>query len=246
MTAVRSASRSRGVRERARVAMTAEIMYTARAHLAAAGAAALSLRAIARDLGMSSSAVYRYVASRDDLLTALIVETYDSLGAFVEAAEASHPREDHPGRFRAVARAVRRWAVENEHEYALVYGSPVPGYSAPETTVGPATRVPTLLVAIVLDALAAGWEPDDLTDLPDEVTACLGPVRDSFRRDGAEVPADLVARGLMAWTYLFGAVSFDLFGHRHNVITDERAVSNPFFELEVDRLIRLVGFEVEG
>jgi len=246
MTAVRSASRSRGVRERARVAMTAEIMDTARAHLAADGAAALSLRAIARELGMSSSAVYRYVASRDDLLTALIVEAYDSLGAFVEAAEASHPREDHPGRFRAVARSVRRWAVENEHEYALVYGSPVPGYSAPETTVGPATRVPTLLVAIILDALATGWEPDDLTDLPDEVSACLGPVRDSFSRDGTEVPADLVARGLMAWTYLFGAVSFDLFGHRHNVITDERAVSNPFFEHEVDRLIRLVGFEVEA
>ena len=246
MTAVRSASRSRGVRERARVAMTAEIMHTARAHLAADGAAALSLRAIARELGMSSSAVYRYVASRDDLLTALIVEAYDSLGAFVEAAEASHPREDHPGRFRAVARSVRRWAVENEHEYALVYGSPVPGYSAPETTVGPATRVPTLLVAIILDALATGWEPDDLTDLPDEVSACLGPVRDSFSRDGTEVPADLVARGLMAWTYLFGAVSFDLFGHRHNVITDERAVSNPFFEHEVDRLIRLVGFEVEA
>ena len=246
MTDVRAASRSQGIRERARVAMTAEIMDTARAHLAADGAAALSLRAIARELGMSSSAVYRYVASRDDLLTALIVEAYDSLGAFVEAAEANHPRDDYTGRFRAVARAVRQWAVENEHEYALVYGSPVPGYSAPETTVRPATRVPNLLVAIVLDALAAGWEPDDLTDLPDEVTACLGPVRDSFRRDGAEVPADLVARGLMAWTYLFGAVSFDLFGHRHNVITDERAVSNPFFEHEVDRLIRLVGFEVEG
>ena len=226
--------------------MTAEIMDAARAHLAADGAAALSLRAIARELGMSSSAVYRYVASRDDLLTALIVEAYDSLGEFAEDAEAGHPRDDYAGRFRAVARAVRRWAFENEHEYALVYGSPVPGYIAPQSTVGPATRVPTLLVAIIIDALAAGWSPNDLTDLPDEVTACLEPVRDAFRRDDAEVPADLVARGLMAWTYLFGAVSFDLFGHRHNVITDERAVSNPFFDHEVDRLIRLVGFEVEG
>lgn len=239
-------SRSQGVRERARLAMTAEIMETARAHLAADGAAALSLRAIARELGMSSSAVYRYVASRDDLLTALIVEAYDSLGAFVEDAESDQPRDDYAGRFRAVARAVRRWAVENEHEYALVYGSPVPGYQAPQATVGPATRVPTLLITIILDALAAGWVPDDLIDLPDQVEACLGPVRDSFRRHGVEVPADLVARGLMAWTYLFGAVSFDLFGHRHDVITDERAVGNPFFEHEVDRLVRLVGFEVEG
>lgn len=225
--------------------MTAEIMDVARTHLAADGAAALSLRAIARELGMSSSALYRYVASRDDLLTALIVEAYDSLGAFAEDAEAERPRGDYPGRFRAVARAVRRWAVEHEHEYALVYGSPVPGYTAPQTTVGPATRVPALLVAIVLDALADGWQPDDLADLPDDVSACLEPVRDAFRSDGREAPADLVARGLMAWTYLFGAVSFDLFGHRHNVITDERAVSNPFFEHEIDRLIRLIGFETQ-
>jgi hypothetical protein len=85
-----------------------------------------------------------------------------------------------------------------------------------------------------------------LTRQPDQVEACRGPARDSFRREGAEALADLVARGLMAWTYPFGAVSFDLFSHRHDVITDERAVSNPFFEHEVDRLVRLVGFEVEG
>lgn len=245
MTAA-STSRSRGLRERARLALTAEIMDAARAQLAARGAGALSLRAIARELGMSSSAVYRYVASRDDLLTALIVEAYDSLGTCVEQAEAEVPRDDYAERFRAVAGAVRRWAVEHEHQYALVYGSPVPGYRAPQTTVGPATRVPALLVGIILDALATGWVPADLTDLPDEVSASLGPVREAFRRDGAEAPPDLVARGLMAWTYLFGAVSLDLFGHRHNVVTDERAVTHRFFEYEVDRLIRLVGFDVDG
>jgi AcrR family transcriptional regulator len=228
------------------MAMTVEIMDIARAHLAEEGAAALSLRAIARELGMSSSAVYRYVASRDELLTVLIVEAYDSLGVAAEEAEAVQPRHDHAGRFRAIAHAVRRWAVENEHEYALVYGSPVPGYQAPQTTIEPATRVPALLIDIIADALAAGWTPDDLTDLPGEVIDSLGPVRDSFRRDGSATPPDLVARGLMAWTYLFGAVSFDLFGHRRNVITNERAVTHAFFEYEVDRLIRLVGFATDG
>jgi AcrR family transcriptional regulator len=83
----------RTARERARAEITREITEAARRHLAIDGAAALSLRAIARDLGMASSAVYRYVASRDDLLTRLIIEAYDSLGAAAEKAEATQDRQ---------------------------------------------------------------------------------------------------------------------------------------------------------
>lgn len=221
--------------------MTAEIVATARAHLATDGAAGLSLRAVARDLGMVSSAVYRYVPSRDDLLTRLIVEAYDSVGESVEAAEAAVDRDDVEGRFRAVAHAVRRWAVEHEHEYALIYGSPVPGYRAPQTTIPPATRVPNLLVAIVRDAITAGRVPMTGNEVPAHVAAAMAPLLETFSTDERVASPDLVARSVMAWVYIFGAVSFDLFGHRHNVILDERSVDNPFFAYEVERLIRFVG-----
>src|SRR5215831_3548869 len=106
---VRSVPRT--ARERARAEITREILEAGRRHLATDGAAGLSLRAIARDLGMVSSAVYRYVASRDDLLTALIIDAYTSLGDAAEQAEAAVPREDLLGRFRALGHAVRDWAL---------------------------------------------------------------------------------------------------------------------------------------
>ncbi len=120
----------------------AEIKAVARAHLATDGAN-LSLRAVARDMGMVSSAIYRYYASRDDLLTALIVDAYNALGETVEAAEAMvADRSQLRARWRAATRAVRTWALANPAEYALLYGSPVPGYAAPADTIAAAARTP--------------------------------------------------------------------------------------------------------
>src|SRR3954451_18833590 len=145
-------------RERARAELTAEITDLARGQLATVGAAGLSLRAVAREVGMASSAVYRYFASRDELLTRLIIDGYDALGAAAEAADdpAAPPRE----RWLAVCRAVRSWAREHPHEYALLYGSPVPGYRAPQDTVPAAARVGVLLGRILGDAARAGALPE--------------------------------------------------------------------------------------
>src|SRR5882672_7397134 len=119
-------------RARARAELTEEIKAVARRQLAEQSSAALSLRAVARDVGMVSSAVYRYFPSRDDLLTALIIDAYGSLGAGVTAAEGSVPRADLLGRWLAAAKAFRAWAGEFPHEFALIFGSPVPGYRAPQ------------------------------------------------------------------------------------------------------------------
>ena len=125
--------------------MTDEIKAIARQHLASDGAN-LSLRAVARDLGVVSSAIYRYFASRDDLLTALILDAYNALGTAVEAADAAvADADDLAGRWLAVCHAVRDWALAAPHEYALIYGSPVPGYQAPQDTVPAATRSVTVL-----------------------------------------------------------------------------------------------------
>src|SRR3954447_22391926 len=130
-------------RERVRAELTGEITDAARRQLAAVGAAALSLRAVPRELGMASSALYRYFPSRDDLLTRLIIDGYDALGAAAE--EADLPGEAPRTRWLAVCRAVRAWALTHPHEYALLYGSPVPGYTAPPDTVPAAARVGVVL-----------------------------------------------------------------------------------------------------
>ena len=131
---------------------------------------------------MVSSAVYRYFPSRDHLLTALIVDAYDSLGAAVEAAVAGLPAANYERRWLTVCRGVRAWAIDHPHEYALIYGSPVPGYRAPEDTIGPAARVALVLVQLLIDATAAGViDPTELHGpLPRPVRADLARLHDTF------------------------------------------------------------------
>jgi len=144
------------IRARVRAEMTTEIKAVARRHLET-DVANLSLRAVARDMGMVSSALYRYFASRDELLTALILDAYNQLGDAVEAADAAVPeRGDLRGRWLAIARAIRDWALAEPAEYALLYGSPVPGYQAPADTIAAAARTPLVMLRIVADGCAAG------------------------------------------------------------------------------------------
>jgi AcrR family transcriptional regulator len=232
----------RAARERTRAEITNEILNAARRHLATNGALGLSLRAIARELGVSSSAVYRYVASRDELLTRLMVAAYDALGMAAEAAEATVAREDLAGRWAAVCHAVRVWAKAHPHEYALVYGTPVPGYTAPSATVAPAARVSTVLLGILADATER-LEPsiaDD--DVPSDVRQALAPVKSLT---SSKVPAVLVQRGLMAWAALFGTVSFELFGQLHHVVGEEPGDRDAYFAECVRRWTTRVGINSE-
>jgi AcrR family transcriptional regulator len=206
-------------RERVRAEITREITDIARTRLAAEGAAALSLRAVARDLGMVSSAVYRYFGSRDELLTALIIEGYSTLGSAVEQADAACPRQDYPGRWRAATGAARDWAVAHPHEYALLYGSPVPGYQAPADTIAPAARSAVVFGRLVSDAHAAGALeplPGD-GQVPAGLTADLEELRASVMPG---VPDEVVTAALTSWAGVFGVISFELFGQFNNVITD--------------------------
>jgi AcrR family transcriptional regulator len=216
----------RTARERARIEITQEILATAREHLARDGAAALSLRAVARDLGMVSSAVYRYVPNRDALLTMLIIDAYDSLGDAVEKAERAIPRSEYLGRFLATCHAVRSWALAHPQEYALIYGSPVPGYAAPEDTIAPASRVPTVLITILIELQIAGQAPPAERVEP-TVASAISAIREF---SGGLLPDDLLLRGMAAWSGLFGAVSFELYGHLHNVVAETAKARKAYFD----------------
>ncbi len=240
----RRASRPRTARERARAEIRGELLAAARRHLASDGAAALSLRAVARDLGVASSAVYRYVESRDALLTLLIVEAYDAVGRACETAlnDAVARGADAGSAWLAVARAFRAWAHDHPHEYALVYGTPVPGYAAPVETVGPAVRLWGVVARVLVAARAEGrlnpprgLDAAGLLD-PGVVAFAAGVARGAPTHDAyaaavgaratpdpeADLPARAadVARSVTLFAALVGAVSAELFGHLHNLAAD--------------------------
>ena len=210
------AKASQTARERARAELTREITEQARRQLAETGAQGLSLRAVARELGMVSSALYRYFPSRDDLLTALIIDAYNALGEAAETAVAAGTGAGLRARVRwlAACHAVRDWALTHPHEYALIYGSPVPGYRAPRATVGPAARVPLAFARVLADAAAAGaLRTGDEPALDGTLAAQAGALAAALAESGASaVPPDALVRAVIAWSQLFGMISFELFG----------------------------------
>ena len=253
-------------RELARRSVQDGILAAARARLTAEGPSQLSLRAVARDVGLVSSAVYRYFPSRDDLLTALLVADYDELGAAVEAADAAAGPE--PGRrWVAVCRAIRTWSITHPGDFALLFGSPVPGYVAPRETVEPATRTTLAIVRVVADAVAAArTDVDARADVearadvdarsvadplagrhgsPSAPTAAPGAVGSAvadgvatLRALGLDLPEEVLVRTLMAWTTVFGTISFELFGHFVGSVSDGAA----YFDEVIARLAADAGF----
>jgi AcrR family transcriptional regulator len=211
----------RTARAVARAELTRVILDQAGKQLAEVGPAALSVRQIARDLEMASSAVYRYFPSRDALLTALLIRAFDDLGQAVEDGDHAAARDDLRGRWVGIAQGLRGWAVAHPHEYALTYGSPVPGYAAPEDTIASAQRVSFALLNLIHDAEEAGHSPGAPTRPATEAElASIAPVRAFV---GKELDEAWAVRGLIAWATLFGHVSLELFGHMFKGVLDYEA-----------------------
>jgi AcrR family transcriptional regulator len=207
--------------------MTAEILAAAGERVARDGAAALSLRSVARDLEMAPSALYRYFDGRDALLSALILHAYESLAAEAEraAVHAGAPATPHSGadgtgdaeRFLVVPRAIRRWALAHPHEWGLIFGTPVPGYEAPQDTVEPYARIAAAMMRPVVEADAAGRLGADHHGraVSDELRAAVAPVTEGLF---PELPAANVVLAVQAWTTLVGIISLEVFGHWRNTI----------------------------
>ena len=230
-------------RRRAREELTLEIKEEARRQLAVEGAQRLSLRAVARELGMVSSALYRYFPSRDDLLTALIIDAYSALGEQAEQAVAAAPPAEPRARWRALCHSVRDWACDRPHEYALLYGTPVPGYRAPAATVAPAARVILALIDVLRTTARTGSEslPHARTSRPPAARVPTGTLAEQLtglaRQTAPELDPTALARGLIAWTQLFGMVSFELFGH----LVGSADPAGPFFAHTVEEMADFLG-----
>ena len=240
-----AASAPRTARERVREEMTAEILAVAGAHVAREGAAALSLRSIARDLGMAPSALYRYFDGRDALLSALILSAYEALadrggaGGRRGGAARSRGRTGDAERWLAVPRAMRRWALEHPHQWGLIFGTPVPGYQAPEDTVEPYARMAVALVRPLVAAHEAGRFRRD-----DQRAAGHGRVaRPRWRRSArGSSPACRSRRWCWrceAWTTIIGAISLEVFGHWRNTVLEPGLL----FEAAVGQAAESIGLQ---
>ncbi len=203
-----SQSISQTARARARAELTAEIVAAAGEELAEVGPAALSLRSVARRLGMVPSALYRYFPSRDSLLTALIIEAYEAVGS-VAAAAATEAGPASMDRWLAVCARVRAWAGQHPQQWALIYGSPVPGYAAPEATVGAALLITEVVAGLVRETPEA--RPPEAVFAPAaHLEDVIDPLRETLLPGRT---AETAVAALMAWTSLIGTVSLELFGH---------------------------------
>lgn len=183
-------------RERYRAQVRTEIKERAWEQIATAGASALSLNAIAKQMGMSGPALYRYFSGRDELITELVRDAYRSLAdTFRAAAEAG---ADLSG----LANALRGWALKDPQRYFLIYGTPVPGYHAPDDT----TAISSEIMATLLDACAA---------LPADGPATPFDAHLEGHRDWAgdhPAPPAALHRALTFWTRLHGVLSLELAG----------------------------------
>lgn len=190
-------SEAKTPRERYRAQVRTEIKQRAWEQIATAGASALSLNAIAKQMGMSGPALYRYFGGRDELITELVREAYRSLADTFRAA--SHSGAD----VTALAHALRRWALEDPQRYFLIYGTPVPGYEAPDDT----TAISSEIMATLLDACAA---------LPSDGPATPFDTHLEDHRawaNGHPAPPAALHKALTFWTRLHGALSLELAGH---------------------------------
>ena len=182
--------------------------------------------------------MYRYVRSRDELLTMLVVDGYTELADAVDAALSDAP-DDSATRLRVLAHAVRDWALAEPARYGLLFGTPVPGYDAPaQETVAPGTRVIAALLRIVETACRTGELTDPGGDggVSPELAADIARICEEF---GLQIPDWAMARSLTVWTALFGAVSFDVFDmYGAATFTDRSQV----FDIHLDNLVTILGF----
>ncbi|MCX4547111.1 TetR/AcrR family transcriptional regulator [Streptomyces sp. NBC_01565] len=232
-----SVGNTKGRRERLRAETTAEIKKVALELMASGGPDAITLRAIAREMGMTANAIYGYFATRDDLVTTLIGDVYTSLADTVDAAWGAAPVLDPATRIPAWAHAFRNWALANPEGFRLIYGDPVPGYRPPEGGAAPeaAHRVCTGITALA----AAAWphaEPrysDSDFDWSDFDPGLL----DKVRPASPDLPPAGVALALRIWSHLHGLVSLEVYGHLQRQAPDPEKL----FREELTQLIRSLG-----
>jgi AcrR family transcriptional regulator len=217
------------MRGRYRAQVRQEVKEAALRQLAEAGPGALSISAIGKQLGVSGPALYRYFASRDDLLTELVIDAYHDLANALTAATSQVPSDNPRGRFEALARAYRRWALAEPHRYRLLFGPPLPGYEAhAQRLVEASWAAMNLLLEVLRGFVAGAAEPSG--PLASELTAWAQP-------HDSRVDAATALRAVLIWSQLHGIVSLEIAGNFASMSID----ADQLFETQLTAILATLG-----
>jgi AcrR family transcriptional regulator len=229
-------------RERLRAATLDEIKQVARRLLVEGGPAAISLRAIAREMGLTAAALYRYFPNLEALAAALCADLYDECTAHLVRARDACPPDDLPGRLYAVCREFRRWSIAHPAEFGLMFGSPLPGVDMPDHDPDVEPHAAGGRFAAVFAALFAQiWlqQPFQVPE-PQELGAPLCRQLEAYLSQlEAPMPVGAAQVFLSCWIRLYGMVSMEVFGHLHFALSDPE----PMFEAELAASARQLGLE---
>jgi AcrR family transcriptional regulator len=216
-----------------------EIKTVAYRQIAERGASALSLRAIARELNVTAPAIYNYYSRRDDLVTALIVDSYNSFADALKAARDAAPETDYAAQLRGALLAYRRWALAHPEEYSLIFGTPIPGYHAPmEVTLPAAKRSMDTIISILETAERAGalnFAPAVASPSPPLAEALLAWKHE--RGYSASIQAMYLA--LAGWGHIHGLVMLEIYNH----LTPFFDGIDALYQAEADALLQQVGLK---
>ncbi|GAB3491098.1 TetR/AcrR family transcriptional regulator [Nocardiopsis coralliicola] len=228
-------------RARVREATLAEIRQTARRQLVQSGPDGISLRAIARDMGMTAPGLYRYHSSLSDLLAALRAELFTELADAVRGASAALPAGDTDGRVLTALRAFRRWALDHPAEFGLLFGAPGTEPPDPDPRVLAAAQGFAATFFALFDQVLAEERftlPADAT-VPDSLRAQLDEFAGNIAFTSAATPYAAQRLLMSLWVRLYGLVCMEVFQHMRIIMGD----MEPLFEAELADMLTLAGLE---
>lgn len=228
-------------RDRHREETINEIKQIARRQLAEDGLAGIALRGIAREMGMTAPGLYRYYASLDELITALIVDCYDEVVSAIEQARDALPAEDLGGRLHEASRAFRSWSVEHPVEFGLIFGAPLPGYARPPQ--GPREEAGARFGQVFRGLFTQLWARSPFP-LPEEGSIdprLVTQLERYARTSGVPLPPSAGYVFLACWVRIYGAVAMEVFGQVRWAVPE----GGPLFETELRQLSTMLGISDE-
>ena len=225
-------------RERQRDATREEILSTAWKQISQMGASSLSLRGIAREMGMTAPGLYRYYKDRDALVTALLIDAFTSFTASLEMGRDTCAVDDHAGRFRAMCKAYFQWAAKNPQRYMLLFGTPIQGYMFAEELGPVAQRSFLVLQAVIGDAYVAGKIKGELTAL--RLPAGLKSQYEALRKMGMPYTGPVTQLALSVWSSVHGMTSLYLYNYLAGFLQDN---VETFIDFEIGKMSKVLGLE---
>jgi AcrR family transcriptional regulator len=223
-------------REKKRTATLDEIRTTAWKQIGEMGAASLSLRGIAREMGMTAPALYRYYKDRDALVTALLIDAFTAFGHALEAGRDTCSLDDHAGRFRAMCKAYFTWAAENPQRYALLFGTPIPGYLFADELGPVAQRSFLVLQGVLGEAHVAEKITGELTTL--RLPSRLKSKYETLRKMGMPNTPLVTHLALSVWSMMHGITSLYLHHYLGGFLQEN---VEAFVDFEIEKIARLLG-----